>query len=533
VCLISLVFLLGLVSNTSAVNVKWDGGGGANTLWSNAANWDVGVPGTADTVRLDGAYTALIDSTVTANASLLYGPGVDVAGLFTLNMTGGTLNVGSSMQMTYAAVSSGLWNMSGGTANIATELWVGHDGVATITMTGGTINVNSGIYIPKISTGDGHVNLDGGVINAASFYMRSSGGVGTMDITNGTLIVNGDARTAINGYITSGWLTAFGGTGTVNVDYNVTNPGKTTVTASIGSKAASPSPADGAVGVSLSTILSWTAGIGAVSHDVYFGTDSTPDETEFKGNQTATTFNPGTLNFGITYYWRIDEKDASGGTTTGNVWSFTTRTGSVILRKGPYLMYQGNNTQMTVLWQLDGSVTCTLAWGLDTTYSTGSTQTTEYGGDRQHAYTITGLTPGIKYYYKLTVEAGVTTGSFQTAPAASATSVKLFAYGDTRTNPGDHSTVCAGMNSVIVGDPAYQTMLLHVGDWVESNAELNWTNEYFNRSYPAALQTQASLPIQGCMGNHESTGTVYTKYWPYPYVAVYVFSKSETKSSLN
>jgi hypothetical protein len=56
---------------------------------------------------------------------------------------------------------------------------------------------------------------------------------------------------------------------------------------------------------------------------VYFGTDSTPDETEFKGNQTATTYNPGTLTNSTTYYWRIDEKNATG-TTTGVVWSFTT-----------------------------------------------------------------------------------------------------------------------------------------------------------------------------------------------------------------
>jgi hypothetical protein len=87
--------------------------------------------------------------------------------------------------------------------------------------------------------------------------------------------------------------------------------------------ATNPAPTSGAVGVATSQPLSWTAGSGATSHAVYFGTDSTPDETEFKGSQAGTTFNPGTLGKNTTYWWRIDEVNVSG-TTTGTVWSFTT-----------------------------------------------------------------------------------------------------------------------------------------------------------------------------------------------------------------
>ncbi len=36
---------------------------------------------------------------------------------------------------------------------------------------------------------------------------------------------------------------------------------------------------------------------------------------------------------------------------------------SAQIQKGPYLMYMGNNTQMKVMWQLDGADTCTLEWG--------------------------------------------------------------------------------------------------------------------------------------------------------------------------
>jgi len=85
-------------------------------------------------------------------------------------------------------------------------------------------------------------------------------------------------------------------------------------------QATDPSPDDGVSDVSINTDLSWTAGSDATSHDVYFGTTSPGD---FQGNQPGTTFDPGTLSYDTTYYWRIDEKNVSG-TTTGDVWSFTT-----------------------------------------------------------------------------------------------------------------------------------------------------------------------------------------------------------------
>jgi hypothetical protein len=94
-------------------------------------------------------------------------------------------------------------------------------------------------------------------------------------------------------------------------------------TAAAPGQATIPSPANSATGVSLTPTLTWTASSGTTSHNVYFGTDSTPDETEYKGNQAGTTYAPSTLTNNTTYYWRIDEV-GPGGTTTGTVWSFTT-----------------------------------------------------------------------------------------------------------------------------------------------------------------------------------------------------------------
>jgi len=77
------------------------------------------------------------------------------------------------------------------------------------------------------------------------------------------------------------------------------------------------------------TDLNWTEGNFTDSHDVYFGTDMTPDadngSSEFIGNQIgSTTYDPpGNLLANTTYYWRIDEVNLLG-TTDGDVWSFTT-----------------------------------------------------------------------------------------------------------------------------------------------------------------------------------------------------------------
>ncbi|MHC4396769.1 MAG: DNRLRE domain-containing protein [Planctomycetota bacterium] len=85
-------------------------------------------------------------------------------------------------------------------------------------------------------------------------------------------------------------------------------------------QATNPSPANSATDVSIDADLSWTAGTDSTSSDVYFGTTS---PGTYQGNQTATTFDPGTMANDTTYYWRIDEINAAG-TTTGTVWSFTT-----------------------------------------------------------------------------------------------------------------------------------------------------------------------------------------------------------------
>ena len=147
-----------------------------------------------------------------------------------------------------------------------------------------------------------------------------------------------------------------------------------------------PSPRDGAINVATNSLLSWSAHPGALSYNVFLGTDPTAvasantdplagdinhdhsvdtldlsilagqwltnpgatnqsadikydgtvnfgdfallatawaQTTIFKGNQSSTNYNPGRLDCNKNYYWRIDVVTASG-TTAGTVRSFTT-----------------------------------------------------------------------------------------------------------------------------------------------------------------------------------------------------------------
>jgi len=84
-------------------------------------------------------------------------------------------------------------------------------------------------------------------------------------------------------------------------------------------------PANGAVDVTQTPILSWTPGFGA-SHEVYFGTDTSSLELKGSGNLGSESFEPGQLEWNTTYYWRVNEANNANADSpwTGPLWSFTT-----------------------------------------------------------------------------------------------------------------------------------------------------------------------------------------------------------------
>jgi len=93
--------------------------------------------------------------------------------------------------------------------------------------------------------------------------------------------------------------------------------------------AKSPSPETDATDVAREVVLGWTAGPFAATHNVFFG-----DSFDDVNNATVPTasgltdaeFDPeGVLEFGKTYYWRVDEVNTPSAPATfkGPVWKFT------------------------------------------------------------------------------------------------------------------------------------------------------------------------------------------------------------------
>jgi hypothetical protein len=72
-----------------------------------------------------------------------------------------------------------------------------------------------------------------------------------------------------------------------------------------------PIPASGQTDIASGT-LTWSAGAGATSHEIYFGTANPPP---YAGEVATNSYTiDQTVSAGTTYYWRVDEKNSAGTT---------------------------------------------------------------------------------------------------------------------------------------------------------------------------------------------------------------------------
>ena len=276
--------------------------------------------------------------------------------------------------------------MDNAVVNVTTTLVVGQGGTGTLRMTGGTVTA-SDIYVTMWFEGAvGHIQLDGGTLTATNnFWMGIEGQVSSMDIRGGTLKVPYTLGSTMENYIAAGKITAYGATGLAGFESTVSN--NQYILSAVCPY--NPVPENGTISLPQSVILSWTKVNPSESYDVYFGTDCNDvknasaeflaeDITNdgvidfedlkllgdqwligtvppgnnadinndnkvnfadfsklssrwnknsiFRVHQTQTTYNPGMLTKGVTYYWRIDVTE-NGQTYKGLVWSFSTSSG--------------------------------------------------------------------------------------------------------------------------------------------------------------------------------------------------------------
>jgi C1A family cysteine protease len=94
-------------------------------------------------------------------------------------------------------------------------------------------------------------------------------------------------------------------------------------------KPSNPSPSNGTIDSDINIVLSWIGGDpdygDTVYYDIYLDANNPNPTTKVSDDQTETTFNPGNLNYGITYYWKVHAKDSYNLVTHGSVWHFTVK----------------------------------------------------------------------------------------------------------------------------------------------------------------------------------------------------------------
>jgi hypothetical protein len=87
-----------------------------------------------------------------------------------------------------------------------------------------------------------------------------------------------------------------------------------------------PDPPHHATDIDVNADLSWTGGDpnpgDTVTYDIYFGTESPPPK--IVSNHSETTYDPGTMSYNTTHYWKIVAWDNHGESTEGSIWIFTT-----------------------------------------------------------------------------------------------------------------------------------------------------------------------------------------------------------------
>ncbi len=292
----------------------------------------VGITDDADCgISLDNTYTHALDFGTGAPGALINGVQFDAYNA----AANGTLNFNreAATGLLSHHGGNGNHNVSGGLVDLLTDMYYNGnnavDGVTTWTLSG----------------------LTPGYTYHTRIYTRQWGAGGTRHVTfafdpdgagpvsDSTEMINQDDATSVgfaNGndaYYINYEFTAVAGEDlviTLTQDifnyswhlYGLTNQEFATLLAS------SPVPSDGATDVPRDTDLGWTSGVSAVTHNLYLGESfEAVDGATFAttAGLNVTSYDPGRLELGKTYYWRVDEVNGAPDNTVfkGNVWSFT------------------------------------------------------------------------------------------------------------------------------------------------------------------------------------------------------------------
>jgi|GEM_PF-191432 len=381
--LVAFTFLLYISGNAFAATYTWNGGGTGND-WCTGGNWDLNmVPAFLDDCHIGGsAVVEVTNMTVPGESYAPSAYSLYMSGTSSMIITstgkywcrgnayfgesgsdnvtctvqpGGWLNGGGkpiimghngaegTLSIYAKNDSSNLWigrhagsrcvvNYDTAADSFHRDCFVGDAGNGTLNMNGGTLvvkhNDSAEMIIANASGSTGHINLNDGAITCDAFSFGA--GNGTINIERGTLIIDGDKTITIQGDIDNGLITAYGGNGSFNLDYNTTHLGKTTLTANViwQGKVTDPLPADGGVGVNA---LQWIGHPDTDSYKVFISQSQSLVAARDVSVQVDGAFITDTavpdlaaaaifLADGQRYYWAVDCVRAGESDLVGDIW---------------------------------------------------------------------------------------------------------------------------------------------------------------------------------------------------------------------
>jgi hypothetical protein len=225
------------VPGSGLTNTTWFGGTGS---WIVGANWTGGVPASNKIININGGAVTLSSSTAAA-----YSVSINSASSTSLSITNSILTISQTLSL----ADMSLLEINSGNVNVSGIVKVGDAGACALIMNGGTLTVGDDLVLGCQAASTSALNMFGGNINIAGSFVVGQDGTATAGISgtvecggvsinsfgiidissSGVLVIQGDVKSAIDAYIASNKIIADGGASTISVDYNVSNPGKTTI----------------------------------------------------------------------------------------------------------------------------------------------------------------------------------------------------------------------------------------------------------------------------------------------------------------
>ncbi|MGO8672006.1 MAG: choice-of-anchor tandem repeat GloVer-containing protein, partial [Capsulimonadaceae bacterium] len=229
----------------------------------------------------------------------------------------------------------------------------------------------------------------------------------------------GESGTAIATDVTSTGYTDTGLTNGVQYFYKVAAVDGAGTSAPSSEASATPEPLPAAptgltaTGGNALVGLSWNASLGATSYNVYRATASGAEGSTTVGTTTGTAFTSTGLTNGIKYFFKVAA--VSGGGTSAQSTEVSATPEPPIPAAPAGLTATAGNAQVSLTWSASAGSTSYNVYRATTSGAEGSIAVGTAIGT---SYTDTGLTNGVKYYYKVAaVDGGGTSAQSSEASA--------------------------------------------------------------------------------------------------------------------